>query len=61
MKTSIVVVSIALAAAILLSVSRLVARDPRREGALDEPAGGPAANPQPASFHGAPPEETGRI
>jgi hypothetical protein len=38
MKTSIVVVSIALAAAILLSVSLLVARDAHRHGALESSA-----------------------
>ncbi len=46
MKTSIVVVTIALAAAILLSVSLLVAKDVGRQGALEAPALGSAATRQ---------------
>ncbi len=44
MKTSIVVVTIALAAAILLSVSLFVAKDARRDGALEAPAVNVAAS-----------------
>ncbi len=54
MKTGIVVVTIALAAAILLSVSLLVAKDPRREGALQAPAPDFGAARQGVSFRETP-------
>jgi hypothetical protein len=61
LKTSIVVVSIALAAAILLSVSLLVAKDARRQGALESAAFKSASIRHDASLRRTPHDRAGRI
>jgi hypothetical protein len=58
-KTSIVVVSIALAAAILLAVSLLVARTARREGALESSAFKSASIRQNVLLRGTPHDKSG--